>query len=57
MYNEVKTACAVNLIYTAFAVQDTTCELYQDELPDMCLSLSGVFQNQVEKDQKPDWQM
>ena len=40
MYNEVKTPCAVNLIYTAFAVQDTTRELYQDELPDKCLSLS-----------------
>ena len=30
VYNEVTTACAVNLLYTSFAVQGTGCELYQD---------------------------
>ena len=42
MYDKVITACAVNLIYISFAVQDTVCELYQVELPDKYLSLSGV---------------
>ena len=42
MYNEIKTACDVNLIYIAFAVQDTICEMYQVELQDRCLFLSGV---------------
>ena len=42
MYNEVKTACAVNLIYMSFAVQDIGCELYQVELQDKCLSLHAV---------------
>ena len=38
-----------------FVVQDTSCE--QVELPDKCLSLSGVVSNQVETNQKPDQQM
>ena len=42
MYDKAITACAVNLICIAFVVQDIGCELYQVELPDKCLSLSGV---------------
>ena len=30
MYDEVTTACTINLIYMSSAVQDTGCELYQD---------------------------